>query len=100
MDTSIQQSAVIRKSSFMLCLCDIEERCWMKYIHYRLLDWIAEMSAADVKMEIPVLVRSLKSSILSSTSLRMDKTFWRVVSAVEQPRRKASVVASKETKYM
>ena len=36
-------------------------------------------------MEIPVLVRSLKSSILSSTSLQRDKTFWGVVSAaVEQ----------------
>ena len=31
-------------------------------------------SAADVKMEIPVLV--LKSSILSSTSFQMGKTFW------------------------
>ena len=37
------------------------------------------------KMEIPILVRSLKSSILSSTSFQMDKTFWGVVSAaVEQ----------------
>ena len=32
-------------------------------------------SAADVKMVIPVLVRSLQSSILSSTSLQKDKTF-------------------------
>ena len=32
-------------------------------------------SAADVKMEVPVLVRSLKLSILSSTSLRRDKAF-------------------------
>ena len=41
--------------------------------------------AADVKMEIPALVRSLKSSILSSTSFQMGKTFWGVVSAaVEQ----------------
>ena len=38
-------------------------------------------SAADVKMEIPVLVRSLKSSILSSTSFQPDETFWWVVSA-------------------
>ena len=43
------------------------------------------MSAADVKMEIPVLVQSLKSSILSSTSFQMDKTVCGVVSAaVEQ----------------
>ena len=33
------------------------------------------VSVADVKMEIPVLVRSLKSSILSSISLQRDKTF-------------------------
>ena len=38
-------------------------------------------TAADVKMVIPVLVRSLKSSILSSTSFQMGKTFWVVVSA-------------------
>ena len=45
-------------------------------------------------MEIPVLVRSLKSSILSSTSFQMGKTFWGVVSAVvEQSRRKARMVA-------
>ena len=45
-------------------------------------------------MEIPVLVRSLKSSILSSTSFQMDKTFWGVVSAaVEQSRRKVNMVA-------
>ena len=31
---------------------------------------------ADFKMEIPVLVRSLKSSNLSSTSFDIDKTFW------------------------
>ena len=57
-------------------------------------------SAADVKMEIPVLVRSLKSSILSSTSFQMDKTVWRVVSAaVEQSRRKASMVAQGDGKF-
>ena len=33
------------------------------------------LSAADVKMEIPVLVRSLKSNILSSIRFQMDKTF-------------------------
>ena len=44
-----------------------------------------KLSAADVKMEIPVLVQSLKSSILSSTSFQMGKTFWGVASAaVEQ----------------
>ena len=42
-------------------------------------------SAADVKIEILVLVQSLKSSILSSTSFQMDQTFSGVVSAaVEQ----------------
>ena len=45
-------------------------------------------------MEIPVLVGSLKLSILSSTSSQMDKTVWGVVSvAVEQPRRKANMAA-------
>ena len=50
--------------------------------------------AAVVKMEIPVLVRSMKSSILSSTSFQMGKTFWGVVrAAVDQSRRKANMVA-------
>ena len=57
-------------------------------------------SAADVKMEIPVLVRSLKSSILSSTSFQIDKTVWGVVSAaVEQSRRKANMVAQGDGKF-
>ena len=57
-------------------------------------------SAADVKMEIPVLVRSLKSSILRSTSLQRDKTFWGVVSAaVEQSRREANMVAQGDGKF-
>ena len=45
-------------------------------------------------MEIPVLVQSLKSSMLRSTSFQMDKTFWGMGSAaVEQTRRKAYMVA-------
>ena len=45
-------------------------------------------------MEIPVLERSLKSSILSSTSFQMGKTFRGGVSvAVEQSRSKANMVA-------
>ena len=57
-------------------------------------------SAADVKMEIPVLVRSLKSSILSSTSFQLGKTFWGVVSAaVEQSRHKANMVAQGDGKF-
>ena len=56
--------------------------------------------AADVKMEIPVLVRSLKSSILSSTRFQMGKTFWGVVSAaVEQSRRKVNMVAREDGKF-
>ena len=51
-------------------------------------------------MEIPVLVRSLKSSILSSTNLQRDKTFWGVVSAaVEQSRRKANMIAQGDGKF-
>ena len=57
-------------------------------------------SVADVKMEIPVVVRSLKSSILSSTSFQMGKTFWGVVSAaVEQSRHKANMVAQGDGKF-
>ena len=51
-------------------------------------------------MEIPVLVLSLKSSILSSTSFHMGKTFWGVMSAaVEQSRRKANMVAQGDGKF-
>ena len=51
-------------------------------------------SAADV------LMRSLKSSILSSTSFQMGKTFWWVVSAaVEQSRGKANMVAQGDGKF-
>ena len=57
-------------------------------------------SAADVKMEIPILEQLLKSSILSSTRLQMDKTFWGVVSAaVEQSRCKANMVARGDGKF-
>ena len=57
-------------------------------------------SAADVKMEIPVLARSLQSSILSFTSSQMGKTFWGVGSAaVEQTRRKANMVAQGDVKF-
>ena len=55
---------------------------------------------AVVKMEIPVLVQSPKSSILSSTSFQMGKTFWGVESAaVEQSRRKANIVAQGDGKF-
>ena len=39
------------------------------------------LSAADIKMGMPVLALSLKSSILSSTSSQLDDTFWGVVNA-------------------
>ena len=45
-------------------------------------------------MEMPVLVRTLKSSILNSTNFQTDETFWGVGSAaVEQSRCKANMVA-------
>ena len=52
-------------------------------------------------MEIPVLVWSLKSSILSSTISQLDDTFWEVLSAaVEQStRRKANMVAQGDGKF-
>ena len=57
-------------------------------------------SAADVKIEIPVLIRSLKSNILSSISFQMGKTFWGVVSAaLEQSRRKANIFAQGDGKF-
>ena len=57
-------------------------------------------SAADVKMEIPVLVWSLMSSILSSISFQRDNTLWGVVSAaVEQSRRTANMVALGDGKF-
>ena len=44
--------------------------------------------------EIAVLARSLKSSILSSTSFQLDETFWQMMSAAEeQSRRKANMEA-------
>ena len=46
----------------------------IKYFHWR-------QSAADVEMEIPVLLQSVKSSILSSSNFQMDDTFWVAVSA-------------------
>ena len=51
-------------------------------------------NVADFKIEITVLVETLKSSILSSTSFELDKTFRGVASAaVEQSRRRANIVA-------
>ena len=51
-------------------------------------------------MEIPVLVRSLKSSILSSINFHMSKTVWGVGSAaVEQSRRKVNMVAQGDGKF-
>ena len=62
--------------------------------------WYKRNLAADVKMEIPVPVRSLKSSILSSTSFQMGKTFGGVASAaVEQSRCKANMVAQGDGKF-
>ena len=57
------------------------------------------MPAADVKMEIPVLIQSLNLSILSSTSFQVDETFKGVASAaVEQPRCEVNWLAKgKET---
>ena len=51
-------------------------------------------------METPVIVQSLKSSILSSTSLQMDETFLGVVSAaVEQSSCRANTIARGDWKF-
>ena len=63
---------------FAVCLLDYEEggyRCACDRRRVSLINKPCNQSAADVTMEIPVLVRS-QSSILSSTSLQMGKTFW------------------------
>ena len=58
------------------------------------------MSAADVKMEIPVLVQPLKSSILRSACFKKGKTVWGVASAaVKQSRLKANMVAQGDGKF-
>ena len=54
--------------------------CYYHFYYQYRYRYFFLLSAADVKMEIPVLMRSLKSSILSSTSFQMAKTFWWVVS--------------------
>ena len=59
-------------------------------------------SAADVKKKIPVLLCSPKSSILSSTSFQLDKTFWGVGSVavgIEQSGRKDNMVAQGDGKF-
>ena len=57
-------------------------------------------SVVNVKMEIPVLVRSMKTIVLSSTSFQMDKTFWGVVrAAVGQSRLKANMVAQRDGNF-
>ena len=62
------------------------------FLHFKCV--LVLLSRADVKMEIPVLVQSLKSSILHSTSFQFGESFWGVGSAaVEQSRRKAYMVA-------
>ena len=55
-------------------------------------------SAADIKMEITVLVQALKSSILSSTSFRWIKNLVESA-AVEQSSRKANIVAQGDGKF-
>ena len=61
---------------------------------------VLQCSAADVKMEIPVLVQSLKSSILSSTSFKIGLTLWGVGSAaVEQSSCTANMVAQGDGKF-
>ena len=55
---------------------------------------------ASWMLKMPVLVRPLKSSILSSTSFKLGKTFWRVVSAaVELSSLKTNRVAKGDGKF-
>ena len=60
----------------------------------------SRLSTADVKLEILALVRSLKSSILSSASFLMDKTFWGVGNTVvKQSWLKANMVAQGDGRF-
>ena len=71
-----------------------DQRYW-KTVHK-----IGSTTAADVKKEIPGLLPSPKSSILSSTSSQLEDTFWEVVSAaVEQSRQKTNMVAQEDGKF-
>ena len=55
---------------------------------------LVNFTTQNVTLTTKVIVRSLKSSILSSTSFQSDKTIWRVVSAVvDQSGLKANMVA-------
>ena len=66
----------------------------------KIIPYDSTLSAAYVKIEIPVLIGSQKSSILSSTSFQMGKTFWGVVStAVEQSKRNANMVSQEDGKF-
>ena len=54
---------------------------------------ITSMSAAGVRMEIPFLVRSMKSGIMNSNSFQLDNTFSVLVSTTaEQLRCRADIV--------
>ena len=60
----------------------------------------AFLSTDDVSMEKPVLMQPLMSSIFSSTSFLLNKTFWGVVrSVVEQSRPYANIVAQGDKKF-
>ena len=68
---------------YILTICFLDDSYFKMYIFIANMHFA--MSTADVKMEIPVLVRQLKPSILSPTRFQLDNTFWAVVSvAVKQ----------------
>ena len=61
-------------SSFTFALLSKEHKyVFQCFFQFNLSDMV---SAADAKMEIPALVRSLKSSIYCSTSSQLDDTLW------------------------
>ena len=56
---------------------------------------------ADDKLELPVIIRSQESSILSSTSFQLYNTFQGMASTaiVEKSRRKANMAAPGDGKF-
>ena len=63
--------------------------------------YTVKISTADDKLELPVIIRSQESSILSSTSFQLYNTFQGMASTaiVEKSRRKANMAAPGDGKF-
>ena len=89
---------VNKGESTIVCQTGFSNCCDSKISQNNQTDILVSGWCEDVL--VLVLVRSLKSSIFSSTSFHMGKTFWGVVTAaVEQSRGKANTVAQGDGKF-